>query len=83
MTGLPETMTAISQPRPPHYHHFVLLVWEERGADGSHAAWRLSLQDSQKEARIGFKNLEELTAFLEKWMKDSSEDDSTKKEMTK
>ena len=28
----------------------------------------------QKEAHIGFKNLEELTAFLEKWMKDSSED---------
>ena len=76
-------MTTISQPRPPHYHHFVLLVWEERGADGSHAAWRLSLQDSQKEARIGFKNLEELTAFLEKWMKDSSEDDSSKKEMSK
>jgi len=35
------------------------------------------LQGSQKEARIGFKKLEELTAFLEKWMKDSSEDDST------
>ena len=67
-------MTTISQPRPPRYHHFVLLVWEERGADGSHAAWRLSLQDSQKEARIGFKNLEELMVFLDKWMKDSSED---------
>ena len=60
--------------RPPVYHHFILLVWEERGADGSHAAWRLSLQDSQKEARIGFKNLEELMVFLDKWMKDSSED---------
>ncbi|HQV93639.1 MAG TPA: hypothetical protein PLA27_09440 [Anaerolineales bacterium] len=70
-------MTTISQPRPPHYHHFVLLVWEERGADGSHAAWRLSLQDSQKEDRIGFKNLAELTGFLEKWMKDSSEDSQT------
>ena len=70
------------QARPPHYHHFVLLVWEERGADGHHEAWRLSLQDSQKEARIGFKSLNELTAFLENWMKDSSEDNS-KKEMTK
>jgi len=59
---------------PPRYHHFILLVWEERGADGSHVAWRLSLQDSQKEARIGFKNLEELMVFLDKWMKDSSED---------
>ena len=51
-----------------------------------HAAWRLSLQDSQKEARIGFKNLEELTAFLEKWMKASSNLDSNQlqpKEKTK
>ena len=70
------------QARPPHYHHFVLLVWEERGADGQHEAWRFSLQDSQKEARVGFKSLNELTAFLENWMKDSSEDNS-KKEMTK
>lgn len=64
------------QARPPQYHHFVLLVWEERGADGQHEAWRFSLQDSQKEARIGFKNLEELTALLERWMKSSSDDDS-------
>jgi len=75
-------MPNFSQTRPPLYHHFVLLVWEERGADGQHVTWRFSLQDSQKEARIGFKNLEELTAFLESWMKESSEDDS-KKEMTK
>ena len=68
---------------PPRYRHFVLLVWEERGADGQHVAWRFSLQDSQKEARIGFKNLEELTAFLEGWMKSSSEDNSIKKETTK
>ncbi|GMV33687.1 MAG: hypothetical protein DYG85_17065 [Chloroflexi bacterium CFX1] len=76
-------MTAISQPRPPRYHHYILLVWEERGADENHAAWRFSLQDSQTETRIGFKNLEELTAFLEKWMNDSSENNLSKKEMTK
>ncbi len=76
-------MPVLLEARPPRYHHFVLLAWEERGADGQHVTWRLSLQDSQKEARIGFKNLEELIAFLEKWMKDSSEDDSSKKEMTK
>jgi len=69
--------------RPPVYHHFVLLVREERSADGQHETWRFSLQDSQKEARIGFKNLEELTAFLERWMKSSSEADLNKKEMTK
>jgi hypothetical protein len=66
---------------PPRYHHFVLLLWEERDAKGSHIAWRLSLQDSQKEARIGFKNLEELFAFLETWMKDSSEDNLPKEKI--
>lgn len=75
-------MPTLLQARPPHYRHFILLVWEERGADGEHAAWRFSLQDSQKETRFGFKDLEELTAFLESWMKDSSED-SSQKEMSK
>ncbi len=75
-------MSMSSQVRPPKYHHFLLLVWEERGADGQRSAWRFSLQDSQKEARIGFKSLDELTTFLEKWMNDSSEGNS-KEEMTK
>lgn len=70
-------MPEISQTRLPQYRHFVLLVWEERDANGQHGTWRLSLQDSQKEERIGFKNLEELTAFLERWMKDSSADSQT------
>lgn len=65
-------MSMSSQVRPPKYHHFLLLVWEERGVDDQRSAWRFSLQDSQKEARIGFKSLDELTTFLEKWMKDSS-----------
>ncbi len=65
---------------PPRYRHFVLRLWEERDAEGRHAVWRFSLQDSQKEARIGFKNLEELVAFLEQWMKDSSENNSAEKE---
>ena len=71
-------MPTLLQARPPHYRHFILLVWEERGADGEHAAWRFSLQDSQKETRFGFKDLEELTAFLESWMKDTAEDSSQK-----
>jgi hypothetical protein len=62
------------ETRPPVYHHFILLVWEERDAQGRHVTWRFSLQDSHKEERIGFKNLEELTAFLERWMKSSSEE---------
>lgn len=67
-------MPNFSEARPPRYHHFVLLVWEERGEDGHHATWRFSLQDSQQEARIGFKNLDELMAFLERWVKSSSEE---------
>jgi hypothetical protein len=66
-----------SKTHPPRYHHFVLLVWEERDANGQHVTWRFSLHDSQKEERIGFKNLEELSAFLERWMKSSSESMST------
>ena len=76
-------MPVLLETRPPRYHHFVLLVWEERGADGQHVTWRFSLQDSQKEARIGFKNLNDLTAFLERWMETSSEENSNKKEITK
>lgn len=74
--GLPEPMTEISQTRPPHYHHFVLLVWEECDVKGQHVTWCFSLQDSHEEERIGLKNLDELTAFLERWMKSSSEDNS-------
>lgn len=65
----------------PRYHHFILLLWEERDAEGRHVTWRMSLQDSQKETRIGFKDLAELALFLEKWM--NSSDDVSNKEMTK
>jgi hypothetical protein len=51
----------------------VLLLWEERDANGLRLTRRFSLQDSRKEASIVFKNLEELTPFLERWMKSSSE----------
>ena len=67
-------MPGLKRSRVPVYHHFVLLIWEERDMAGEHRDWRFSLQDSQKEVRIGFKGLDELVQFLEKWMKDSSED---------
>ena len=76
-------MPVLNNARSPVYHHFVLLVWEERDLEGRHVTWRFSLQDSQKETRIGFKNLEELKAFLERWMKDPSEGDTNQKELTK
>lgn len=52
----------------PRYHHFVLLVWEERDSTGRHSTWRFSLQDVQKEVRVGFKNMEELITYLKNWM---------------
>jgi len=58
----------------PRYHHFVLLLWEERDATGMHVTWRFSLQDSQKEERIGFKSMKELSAYLNKWMEIPSEE---------
>lgn len=76
MNGLPVPMPEISQTRPPHYHHFVLLVWEERDTNRQHVTWRFSLQDSHEEERIGFSSLVELTAFLERWMNDPSATDS-------
>lgn len=59
---------------PPGYHHFVLLLWEERDTVGQHVTWRFSLQDPRKEGRMGFKNFEELVRYLDRWMKSSSEE---------
>jgi hypothetical protein len=58
-------MPVLSNVRSPMYHHFVLLVWEECDSQGRHVTWRLSLQDAQKEVRIGFKNVDELKTYLE------------------
>lgn len=66
-------MPVPSPSRPPVYRHFILLVWEECDAEGRHLVWRFSLQDSQKEMRIGFKDLDELKSFLKKWMEKPSE----------
>ncbi len=66
-------MPVPSPSRPLVYHHFILLVWEECDAEGRHLVWRFSLQDSQKEMRIGFKDLDELKSFLKKWMEKPSE----------
>ena len=51
------------------YQHFILLLWQEHNGQGN---WRISLLDPKTEVRIGFKTLEELTAFLDQWMKTSS-----------
>jgi hypothetical protein len=65
-------MPVLNNARSPVYHHFVLLVWEERDSEGRHETWRFSLQDSSQEARIGFKDVDELKNFLERWLKTAS-----------
>jgi hypothetical protein len=62
----------IAETHPPTYHHFLLLLWEERDLSGAHLAWRMSLQDAHSGVRLGLQNLEELATFLKQWMESSS-----------
>ena len=50
---------------PPEYHAYLLRFWEERGEQGTSAAWRFSLEDPQTAQRHGFADLASLTAWLE------------------
>jgi hypothetical protein len=54
--------------QPSRYHIFVLSLWEEGGVfPGEEARWRFSLEQAQAARRMGFKDLAELTAYLEAW----------------
>ena len=55
---------------PPEYHAYLLRFWEERGEQGTSAAWRFSLEDPQTGQRHGFADLASLTAWLEMATKD-------------
>jgi len=44
---------------------YVLTAWEERKASAERpAVWRFSLEDTGAQRRLGFRDLDELTAFL-------------------
>ena len=61
--------------RTSRYHVFVLSLWEEGGDYlGDRAKWRYSLENAYRVERKGFKNLEELMAYLEAWTQDARED---------
>ena len=64
-------MSVLNNARSPVYHHFVLLVWEEPDSAGRHVTWPFSLQYIEKDARIGFKSINELKVFVVGWMKKS------------
>lgn len=54
--------------RVPHYHSFILRLWQEGGVavDGS-TTWRVSLEDPHSAERVGFKNLDEFFQYLARW----------------
>lgn len=62
-------MAQIVADRPPRYHLFILSLWEEPGrTPADHPPdWRFSLENPHTSERIGFKNLAELTNFLDNW----------------
>lgn len=47
------------------YRHFLLHLWQEGDRE---MRWRISLYDPQTEVRIGFKTVEELVVYLDRWM---------------
>ncbi|MCU0501949.1 MAG: cupin domain-containing protein [Anaerolineae bacterium] len=61
-----------SGKHPSRYHIFVLSLWKE-GADypGDNMKWRFGLENARRTERKGFKNLEDLTAYLKIFTQDA------------
>lgn len=57
------------QPTSPQYRAYLVRLWR----DGAHEPWRASAQSVQSGELIRFATLEELFAFLEIHMPDSSQ----------
>ncbi len=67
-----------SETQAPHYQHFILLLRQELNLSaGESPVWRLSLEDPRSGERKGFKNVEDLAAFLNEWMKQPSAEKQT------
>ena len=53
------------------YHFFILGLWLQPGQrPGDPVDWRIVLEDPRTSERRGFKDVAELTAFLNQWMAD-------------
>lgn len=52
-----------------NYHAFLVRMWR----DDSNAPWRFSVQDSAKDERVGFADLDGLFAYLWNLARDSPE----------
>jgi hypothetical protein len=59
-----------------HYRSYVLRFWEERppGRAQPIGQWRFSLENPHSGARLGFANLDQLTAFLKDQMQNTTEE---------
>ena len=57
----------MKETRPLRRRSFILVLWAESGTmPGSPPVWRASLEDTQTARRYGFKNLAEMSRFLER-----------------
>lgn len=54
--------------RQPRYRQMILTLWEEGEQRDSPPRWRLSLQNPHTAERTGFRQVEDLVAFLQAWM---------------
>lgn len=51
-----------------HYHSFILTLWREsEGMLNAPSVWRYALENPHTGERIGFRNVAELTRFLNQW----------------
>ena len=50
--------------KPPGYRSYLLRFWEERSEQTEATLWRFSLEDPLTTQRLGFADLESLTAWL-------------------
>lgn len=54
---------------PRRYNFFILGLWQQPGRQtGAPVDWRIVLEDPHTAERSSFKDMTELTAFLNKWM---------------
>lgn len=62
---------------------YVLTAWEEREASaGRPAVWRFSLEDTRARRRLGFRDLDDLTAFLHTRVDETDETKGAEDEQT-
>lgn len=50
--------------KPPGYRSYLLRFWEERSEQTESVLWRFSLEDPLTAQRLGFADLDSLTAWL-------------------